>query len=135
MTAYSILYDPDCGFCRVCVAVVLRWDRHGRLRPVSLTSTDGIGLLPGMPEDERMASWHLVLPNGTIHSAGAAFSPLFRLLPGGGPPARLTDRFPRAAEVAYRFVAEHRTAFGKPLPAAAKRWADRVISESARNSR
>ena len=132
MTAHSILYDPDCGFCRVCVAVVLRWDRHGRLRPVSLTSNEGIELLLGMPENERMASWHLL---DTRWSAGAAFSPLFRLLPGGRPLARLTDRFPRAAERGYRFVADHRTAFGKLLPAAAKRWADRVISESARNGR
>jgi predicted DCC family thiol-disulfide oxidoreductase YuxK len=135
MTAHSILYDPDCGFCRVCVAVVLRWDRRRTLRPVSSTSTEGIERLRGMPEDERMASWHLVLPDGTVHSAGAAFSPLFRLLPGGGPLARLTDRFPEAAERGYRFVADHRTAFSKPLPAAARRWADRVISESARNSR
>jgi predicted DCC family thiol-disulfide oxidoreductase YuxK len=135
MTAPSIVYDPDCGFCRVCVAVVLRWDRDRRLRPVSLASTDGIERLPGMPEGERMASWHLVLPDGAVHSAGAAFSPLFRLLPGGAPLARLTDRFPEAAERGYRFVADHRTAFGKHLPAAAKRWADRVISESARNGR
>jgi hypothetical protein len=32
-------------------------------------------------------------------------------------------------------VADRRTAFGKPLPASAKRWADRVISESAAESR
>ena len=100
-----------------------------------VTSTEGIERLPGMPEDERMASWHLVLPDRTIHSAGSAFSPLFRLLPGGRPLAWLSDRFPEAAERGYRFVADHRTAFGKPLPAAAMRWADRVISESARNGR
>ena len=149
MTRHAILYDPDCGFCRVCVALVLRWDRGRRLRPVSLTSTDGEALLAGMPEEERMASWHLVEPgwqrnvadNATIldhqeiRSAGAAFSPLFRLLPGGAPLARLTDRFPEAANRAYRFVADHRTAFGKPLPAAARRWADRVISDSPGASR
>jgi len=120
MTKHAIIYDPDCGFCRVCVALVLRWDRGRRLRPV-----------PG----EELDSWQLVLPDGTVRSAGAAFSPLFRLLPGGAPLARLTDRFPRASEAAYRWVADHRSAFGRPLPAAAKRWADRVISESARNSR
>ncbi len=149
MTVHSILYDPDCGFCRVCVAVVLRWGGRGALRPLSLTSTEGIELLSGMPQDERLASWHLVdtgrcmgvaenateTHNPAVWSAGAAFSPLFRLLPGGGPLARLTDRFPQAAERAYRFVADHRTAFGKPLPAAARRWADRVISESALNGR
>jgi predicted DCC family thiol-disulfide oxidoreductase YuxK len=149
MTRHAILYDPDCGFCRVCVAVVLRWDRRQRLRPVALTSTEGEALLDGMPEDERMASWHLVEPswwvsvaeNAThthhpeIRSAGAAFSPLFRLLPGGAPLARLTDRFPAGANRAYRFVADHRTAFGKPIPDAARRWADRVISESSGDSR
>ena len=40
MTGHPILYDPDCGFCRVSLAVVLRWDRHGRLRPVALGSEE-----------------------------------------------------------------------------------------------
>ena len=120
MTTHAILYDPDCGFCRLCVAVVLSWDRHRRLRPV-----------PG----EDLDSWQLILPDGEVVSAGAAFSPLLRLLPAGAPLARLTDRFPRAAERGYRFVADRRTAFGKLLPASAKRWADRVISESAAQSR
>jgi predicted DCC family thiol-disulfide oxidoreductase YuxK len=117
------------------MAAVLRWDRQGRVRPVALTSAEGERLLAGMPEEERMASWHLVSPaneagRAAIRSAGAAFSPLFRLLPGGGPLARLADRFPGAAERGYRWVADRRGAFGGPLPARAKRWADRVISES-----
>jgi predicted DCC family thiol-disulfide oxidoreductase YuxK len=149
MTRHAILYDPDCGFCRVCVAVVLRWDRERRLRPVALKSTEAEALLAGMPEPEQMASWHLVEPrwqrnvaeNATnlchlgVWSAGAAFSPLFRLLPGGAPLAWLTERFPRASERAYRFVADHRTAFGRPLPASARRWADRLISESSADGR
>jgi predicted DCC family thiol-disulfide oxidoreductase YuxK len=116
MTRHAILYDPDCGFCRVCVAVLLRWDRDRRLRPV-----------PG----DDLDSWQLILPDGTVVAAGAAFSPLFRLLPGGAPLARLTSRFPAASERAYRWVAGHRTTFGRPIPAAVKRWADRVISESS----
>jgi predicted DCC family thiol-disulfide oxidoreductase YuxK len=149
MTAYPILYDPDCGFCRVCVAVVLSWDREGRLRPVALGTEEANTILAGMPEADQMASWHLVQPGwatnvaenapiGThlaIRSAGAAFSPLFRLLPGGAPLARLTDRFPAASDRGYRWVADHRSAFGRLLPAAVKRWADRVISESAPDSR
>jgi hypothetical protein len=109
-----------------------------------------------MPEDERLASWHLISPrwwvfdaeNDTnthqleergdpreIRSAGAAFSPLFRLLPGGDPLARLTDRFPTASERSYRWVADRRSTFGRLIPAAVKRWADRVISESERRGR
>jgi predicted DCC family thiol-disulfide oxidoreductase YuxK len=120
MTQHPIIYDPDCGFCRVCVALVLRWDRHKRLRPV-----------PG----EDLDSWQLILPEGKVVSAGAAFPPLLRLLPGGAPLARVADRFPGAAERGYRFVADRRSAFGRILPPAAKRWADRVISDSERDSR
>ena len=35
----------------------------------------------GMPEEQRLASWHLVEEDGAVRSAGAAFPPLFRLLP------------------------------------------------------
>ncbi len=134
MTGVPVLYDPDCGFCRVSLAVVLRWDRHGRLRPVPLGGEEADALLHGMPEDERMASWHLVEP-GSVHSGGAAFAPVLARLPGGRPLARLSARFPRASERAYRLVADHRSLFGRLLPAAARRWADRVISESRPDSR
>jgi predicted DCC family thiol-disulfide oxidoreductase YuxK len=87
--------------------------------------------VPGQDLD----SWRLILPDGNVITAGAAFSPLFRLLPGGAPLARLADRFPGAAERGYRWVADHRTAFGRPLPGAVQRWADRVISESERGGR
>ena len=114
MTTHPILYDPDCGFCRVCVAVILKWDRRGRLRPV-----------PG----EDLDSWRLISPDGAVTSAGAAFSPLFRLLPGGAPLARVTDRFPKAVERGYRWVADRRSWFGKRMPGGVRRWADRVIAE------
>jgi predicted DCC family thiol-disulfide oxidoreductase YuxK len=125
MKPHPLVYDRDCRFCRLCMAVVLKWDRDRRLRPV-----------PG----DDLDSWQLVLPDGTVRHAGSAFSPLFRLLPGGEPLARLTDRFPGAAERGYRWVADRRSAFGKPLPDVLRRWADGVIaersnSESDRDSR
>ena len=124
-----VLYDPDCGFCRVSLALLLRWDTRGRLRPVALGTDEADALLPGMPEERRMASWHLV-DGGAVHSGGAAFPPAFARLPGGGPLARLTARFPHASDRAYRWVADHRSLFGRPLHAPARRWADRVISGS-----
>jgi predicted DCC family thiol-disulfide oxidoreductase YuxK len=130
MMGAAILYDPDCGFCRVSLAVLLRWDRHGRLRPVALGSEEADSLLDGMPEEERMASWHLVTTDGKVHSAGHAFPELFRLLPGTTPLARLSARFPHASERGYRWVAEHRSLFGRPLPGVVQRWANSVIAES-----
>ena len=124
-----MLYDPDCGFCRVLLALLLRWDTRGRLRPVALGSEEADSLLDGMPEEARMASWHLVEP-GAVHSGGAAFRPVFARLPGGGPFERVSERFPGASDRLYRWVADHRSLLGRPLPASARRWADGVISGS-----
>jgi predicted DCC family thiol-disulfide oxidoreductase YuxK len=129
MTEVPVLYDPDCGFCRVSLALLLRWDTQGRLRPVALGTEEADALLRGMSEEERMASWHLVEPGGA-RSGGAAFAPVFARLPGGRPLARASERFPHASDRLYRWVADHRSLLGRPLPASARRWADRVISGS-----
>jgi predicted DCC family thiol-disulfide oxidoreductase YuxK len=130
-----LLYDPDCSFCRVCVAVILRWDRASRLRPVALGSEEADSLLADTPEERRMASWHLAIPGRPIRSAGAAFPELFRMLPGGRPLAALTVRFPRASDRAYRLAADNRSLLGRALPSAARRWADGVISGSRPDGR
>jgi predicted DCC family thiol-disulfide oxidoreductase YuxK len=124
---HRILYDADCGFCRWSLAWVLRWDRHRRLEPVALQDPRAEALLGPMPEAERMESWHLVGPDG-VASAGAAAPPLLRLLPGGGPPAALAERFPGAVERAYRWVADHRGVLARPLGERALGRADALIA-------
>jgi predicted DCC family thiol-disulfide oxidoreductase YuxK len=92
---------------------VLAWDRRRVLRPVALQDPEAQRLLAAMEEEERMASWHLVMPDGRVFSGGAAFAPLGRLLPGARPAAGFAERFPRAADRAYRLVADHRSALGR----------------------
>jgi predicted DCC family thiol-disulfide oxidoreductase YuxK len=104
----ALLFNGRCGFCRRSVERILRWDRHGRLRPVALQDPEADELLGGMDEERKMASWHLVTADGTVYSAGAAFTPLLRLLPGGRPLAALTATFPGLTERAYRHVARTR---------------------------
>src|SRR4051812_12055281 len=104
MASATLLYDSDCGFCRWSLAKILAWDHRGALRPVPIGSTEGDRLLAGMPADQRLASWHLVDSEGRLHSAGAGFVPLLQLLPGGGPPASVADRFPAVVEGGYRWV-------------------------------
>jgi predicted DCC family thiol-disulfide oxidoreductase YuxK len=82
-----------------------------------------------MPQEEREASWHLVAPDGQVHSAGAAFTPLFRLLPRGRRLAAVFDRFPGATERGYRLVAGHRGVLGPLVPERAKHRADGRIAE------
>jgi predicted DCC family thiol-disulfide oxidoreductase YuxK len=132
--AATLLYDSDCGFCRWSLGKVLAWDRRGRVRPVSLQSKQAERLLAGMPEGERMASWHLVGDDGQVRSAGAGIAPLLRLLPGGAPLAAAAARTPRLMEGGYRLIAGHRSLWGKLVTDGAKRRADRRIAERLRRS-
>jgi predicted DCC family thiol-disulfide oxidoreductase YuxK len=132
--AATLLYDSDCGFCRWSLGKVLAWDRRGRVQPVSLQSKQAERLLAGMPEGERMASWHLVGDDGQLRSAGAGIAPLLRLLPGGAPLAAAAARVPRAMERGYRLIAGHRRLWGKLVTDGAKRRADRRIAERLRRS-
>jgi predicted DCC family thiol-disulfide oxidoreductase YuxK len=127
MSTAKLLYDRDCGFCRWCLGKVLAWDRRGALRPIAIQSKEADRLLAGMPEERRLASWHLAGEDGAVRSAGAAFPPLFRLLPGGAPLAALTARAPGATDRAYRWVAGNRSRWGKLVTEGAKRRADERI--------
>jgi predicted DCC family thiol-disulfide oxidoreductase YuxK len=133
MARATVLYDSDCGFCRWALAQLLRWDRRRLLRPLALQEPEASKLLPGMSEEERLASWHLVDALGEVRSAGAAFPALLRLLPGGAPFAAFAARFPRVSERGYRWIADHRSRFGRMLSEGAKRRADLRIAARARS--
>lgn len=105
-----LLYDRECGFCRSSLDLVLAWDRRGRLRPVALQDPEADRLLADLDREQRMASWHLLAPDGSRSSAGEAVAPLLRMLPGGAPAAAVAERFPALTEAAYRSVAAHRGA-------------------------
>jgi len=129
---WTIIYDPDCGFCRWSLAQVLARDRERRLRPVALGSAEADQLLADLAPAERAASWHLVSPDGRRASAGAAAPPLLALLRGGRVPAAVLSRAPRLTERAYRWVADHRSTFSAAIPARAKRNAAARIAHRAR---
>ena len=124
----TLFYDQDCGFCRWCVAKVAAWDRRGSLRLVPLQDRAAADrLLGSIDEPTRMASWHLVTAGGAVHSGGRGFAPLLRMLPRGAPLARLTEVVQPLTNATYRFVAGHRTAFGRLVSRGAKQRADERI--------
>lgn len=132
-----ILYDADCGFCRWSLQRILGWDRHDRLRPVALQDPEADRLLGGMSREQKMGSWHLVMPDGTVHSSGAAVPPLMRLLPGGTPFAVVASTFPRSTDTLYRWVARNRGTLGRVLRArpSLKRGTTSASSRTRRSSR
>lgn len=124
-----VLYDGDCGFCKVMLAVLLRWDRAHHLTAVPIQSRLGEELLQDMPSQDRLRSWHLIDDTGALHSGGPAIPVVFATLPRGGPIARLASRFPSATSRAYEWVASHRVLLGRFLGARSRVWAARVIAE------
>jgi predicted DCC family thiol-disulfide oxidoreductase YuxK len=126
---WTVIYDRDCGFCRWSLARVLALDSERRLRPVALRTPEANERLADLTPEERSASWHLIGPDGRRASAGAAAAPLFRLLRGGRIPAALLEHAPTLTERGYRWVANHRSWFGKLIPDAAKRRADERIHQ------
>jgi predicted DCC family thiol-disulfide oxidoreductase YuxK len=112
VTRAVLLWDGDCGFCRWCVARVLRADGDRRLRPVTLQSEEGERLTAHMGRDVAMASWHLAMPDGRLLSGGAAFAGLGELVPAFGPLGAAARRFPGPVDRLYRFGAGHRDRFG-----------------------
>jgi predicted DCC family thiol-disulfide oxidoreductase YuxK len=124
---WTILYDPDCGFCRTVLGLILRADIAHRLRPLALGTTEADRLLSDLTVQQREASWHLVSPEGRRESAGAAGAPLLRLLPGGALPAAVLACAPATTERAYRWVADHRSTFSHAVPDTIKRRATRLI--------
>jgi predicted DCC family thiol-disulfide oxidoreductase YuxK len=93
---------------------------------VPIESEDGRRLLEGLSEEERQSSWHIVVA-GRRYSAGAAFPPLLRLLPGGRPLAWLAARMPGWSGAGYSLVASRRGTLGPLLTEGAKRRADERI--------
>ena len=109
----TVLYDADCGFCRYTLAAVLRLDRDRRLLPVTIQGPDGQRVLGHLTPEQRLASAHVVTPDGRVHSGGDAVVPIARVLPGLGPVAALAGALAAPTRWGYRQVAAHRTRLGR----------------------
>ena len=120
---WRLVYAHGCRVCRVIAAGVLRVDVHHRLVPVALEAGTAADLLARVPPARRDRSWHLVAPDGTVWSAGAAIPPLCGLLPGFGGLGRLCGAAPDLTERVYAWLVRHRVAIGRGIP-------DRVVARA-----
>ena len=65
---HALLYDDDCGFCRLAAKAAMRLDDDHRLRPVAIQSEEGQRLLTEIPAELRLDSFHVVTPGGHVLS-------------------------------------------------------------------
>ena len=111
-----LLYDSGCRVCRFTARLVLRLDRGRRLAFLPLQAEEAGALLEPLPESERMASWRLVEPDGTIAGRGSGAPAVLRAL-GRDRSARLLEVVPEAMlEHGYDLVARNRGRIGGLVP-------------------
>jgi predicted DCC family thiol-disulfide oxidoreductase YuxK len=82
---------------------------------VAIQSEEGKRLLAPVPAEKRLESWHLIIDEGEILSAGAAAPALAELLPGGKPLAVLFRALPGLTQRAYEAVASNRSRLARLL--------------------
>jgi len=105
----SLLFDEDCRFCRFVARILFRLDRRDRVAYLPLQESEAKRLLADLTDAQRMASIHLVEPDGQRSSAGAALAGLLCHLGVPPRPARLLG-------LLYGPVARARGILGRLVP-------------------
>jgi predicted DCC family thiol-disulfide oxidoreductase YuxK len=96
---------------------------------VAIQSAEGQTLLAAVPPERRLESAHVIGPDGTVHSGGAAAAVIARVLPAGAPVALVLSTIPGPTDRAYRWVAAHRTGISRWVPS---RWKRAAAAQIAR---
>jgi predicted DCC family thiol-disulfide oxidoreductase YuxK len=105
-----VLYDGRCRFCRSAAALMVAWDRRGRLAVVPFRDPLGVALAAGVPAGERFGALHARGPDGRLVSGPDALALVLACLPGTAPL--------RAAGVhrLYGALARRRSRLGRWVP-------------------
>jgi predicted DCC family thiol-disulfide oxidoreductase YuxK len=112
-----LLYDAACRGCRFAARVVARIDRERALAILPLQDPGADALLGAVPERERLESWRLVAPDGTLAGHGAGLPALLRTMRHTRPLGRLLAVVPAdTLDAAYGLLARNRGRLGKLVP-------------------
>ena len=113
-----LLYDAGCRLCRFAARVVAALDRRRRLALLGLEDGAADRLLEQVPRVERLSSLRLVLPDGSVLSAGHAMLAALELLPATRPLTWAAEllRAQAAVGALYCFIARNRGRLGGLVP-------------------
>lgn len=128
--AATLVFDADCGVCRVVVALVLRLDRERRITPVALQSALGTGITEPVSPELRGMSWH-VLVDGVLSSDAAVVAAVGDWVRCGRPMAFIARRAPRLSRAVYFTISKRRAWLGKATSRRRVEEATRLIAARA----
>jgi predicted DCC family thiol-disulfide oxidoreductase YuxK len=112
-----LLYDAGCRGCRFAARIVARIDRERALAIAPLQDARAEAHLAALPERERLASWRLVAPDGTLAGYGAGLPALLRAMRRTRLLGRLLGLVPAGAlDAAYGLLARNRGRLGQLVP-------------------
>ncbi len=112
-----LLYDAECRVCRFAARIVLRLDREHELAVLPLQDREAASLLEALAVEERLASWRITRPDGSLAGFGAGVVPLLQAMRLTRPLARLLAALPdRVLDAVYGAVARRRRQLGRMVP-------------------
>lgn len=111
------MYDATCRLCRFTARLVVRLDRAHELAVLPLQDGEATPLLAALPPDQRLASWWIALPDGSVLGQGAGLPVLLGAVHVTRPLAAVARASSgRVLDQAYELVARNRRAIGRFVP-------------------
>jgi len=112
-----LLYDGECRLCRFTARCVARLDRRQELALLPLQDAVASTLLAALAEGERLDTWRMVRPDGSLTGYGSGIPDLLETMGLTRPAGRLLRRVPAGAlDALYRVAARNRGALGRLIP-------------------
>ena len=112
-----LLYDGECRLCRFAARCIVRLDRRHEVALLPLQDDAAKVLLAALPEGDRLDTWRIAQPDGSVAGYGAGIPELLQALRLTRPAGRLLGRLPdNMLEMLYRVVAGNRGILGRLAP-------------------
>ena len=110
---HTLVYDRDCELCRWAQGIVLRWDRHGRIRYLAFQDPDFGQWFPDDDLDAPPKAMLFIDGQGRVWEGFEAVRRMLPHLPWGRPLALLLylPGVPWVAMRLYEWVAKNRYRF------------------------
>ena len=112
-----LLYDGECRLCRFAARSVVRLDRRHEVAFLPLQDDAANRLLAALAENERLDTWRIAQPDGSLTGRGAGVPDLLDAMWLTRRLGRLLELVPGPAlDACYRWIARNRGSLGRFVP-------------------